>query len=318
MNEQPQVHTTPGTGRRLLTVGILALLVAGALVVLWIIGPQIPFLGTPELPPTRTDARGVPMVLVPAGTFTMGVDSPEALAECERLGTSPCDRKDFADAAPAHIVTLGAFYIDRYEVTNGRYAECVEAGACAEPSSTKSYTRDSYYGDPQYADHPVILVNWYDGQLYCGWRAARLPTEAEWEKAARGTDGRLYPWGNSFLLGRANLCDRNCSFPWSDSEQDDGHADTAPVGSYTGGASPYGAEDMAGNVWEWVGDRYGADYYLLSPPVNPEGPSEGAFRVARGGAWFSPAIAATASYRLANVPTARYHFVGGFRCALPT
>ena len=316
MNEEPNSPTSVRPGRPFLVVGVLGLLAASALAYLWIISAESRSPPTRNLATSLADSHGVPMVLVPAGPFTMGVDPEVAVAECERLGASPCDPEDFADAAPAHLVTLGAFYIDRYEVTNERYAECVAAGACAPPSDTKSYSRATYFGDPQYAHHPVILVNWFDGQNYCEWRGARLPTEAEWEKAARGSDGRLYPWGNSFLPGRANFCDGNCSFPWADDEQDDGHTDTARVGTYPDGASPYGAHDMAGNVWEWVADRYDADYYLGSPPVNPQGPSEGAFRVARGGAWFSPAIATLAPHRLANVPTARYHFVGGIRCAL--
>ncbi|MFQ5945781.1 MAG: formylglycine-generating enzyme family protein [Anaerolineae bacterium] len=317
MNEEPNYSSSVRASHRILTVGIVALLATSALVYLGIIRDQVPSPSTQDLSPTLVDARGVAMVLVPDGPFTMGVDPDAAIAECEQLGASPCDREDFADAAPPHLVTLGAFYIDTYEVTNEQYAKCVAAGTCAPPSDTKSYTRDSYYGDPQFADYPVILVNWFDAQTHCEWRGARLPTEAEWEKAARGSEGRLYPWGNSFLPGRANLCDRNCGFPWADRGQDDGHADTAPVGTYPDGESPYGAHDLAGNVWEWVADRYGSDYYLLSPPVNPQGPSEEAFRVARGGAWFSPAIAIAAPYRLANVPTARYHLVGGFRCALP-
>lgn len=258
----------------------------------------------------------VPMVLVRAGPFRMGSDPELALAECENLlSGAGCQRSGFEDQEPVHTVKLDDFLIDRYEVTNARYAECVDAGKCFAPSSTASSTRQSYYGNAEYDDYPVILVSWFDAKRHCEWRGARLPTEAEWEKAARGTDGRLYPWGNALASNRANFCDRNCRYDWAHADYDDGYADTAPVGSYSMGISPYGVYDMAGNVWEWVSDWYDADYYSASPSENPTGPSSGQFRVARGGAWFSQGISVLAPHRMANVPTAGYHLVGGFRCA---
>lgn len=274
-----------------------------------------PILTPTPYPATITDAYGVPMVLVPAGPFTMGADPEEALAECRRLRGEGCRREDFLDEAPAHTVTLDAFYIDQYEVTNARYAACVAAGACRPPRAIRSYTREVYYGDPRYDDYPVVLLSWYQALNYCRWRGARLPTEAEWEKAARGTDGRRYPWGDVFDGTRANFCDRNCPYEWASPSEDDGYADTAPVGSYPEGVSPYGAYDMAGNVWEWVADWYDADYYAASPVENPQGPATGLYRVVRGGAWFSVGSSLRTTYRLRNVPTATYHLTGGFRCA---
>ena len=260
-------------------------------------------------------SRGVQMVLVPAGPFVMGSDAGSALAECRNTSDADnCTIGAFRDEEPVHTVTLDHFYIDMYEVTNARYAECVRSGECDSPSDLGSHTRERYFGDPRFDDYPVILVSWHDAQGYCRWRGARLPTEAEWEKAARGTDARLYPWGDAVDGDRANFCDRNCSYEWAGVDYDDGYADTAPVGSYSDGVSPYGAQDMAGNVWEWVSDWYDADYYAGSPSTNPAGPRSGEYRVARGGAWFSKPSSVRVTHRMANVPTATYHLVGGFRC----
>lgn len=197
---------------------------------------------TPALPQPgeiRPDDAGVPMAYIPAGEFTMGGSADAALAECKKYRPNPdeCNRDWFTDEEPAHPVTLDAFWIDQYEVTNARYAECVAAGSCTPPAETKSYTRDSYYNNPEFVDYPVIYVDWNQAKSYCEWRGGRLPKEAEWEKAARGTDGRTYPWGNDFDGGRTNFCDKNCTLDWANKNYDDGYADTAPVGSYPAGVS---------------------------------------------------------------------------------
>jgi formylglycine-generating enzyme required for sulfatase activity/predicted Ser/Thr protein kinase len=264
------------------------------------------------LPTTITDARGVRMVFVPAGSFTMGSDPDVALAECKKLyigGT--CDRSWFDDEYPPHTVTLNAFYIDQYEVTNAQYKQCVDAGKCAAPAQRKSYTRDSYYGDSKYDNYPVIYANWEQAKTYCEWRGSntRLPTEAEWEKAARGTDGRLYPWGNTFDGRRVNFCDRNCIFSWANKDYDDGYADTAPVGSYPDGVGPYSAYDMAGNVWEWT-----ADWYQMYPGGKPSSDFGEKYRVVRGGAWDYFGYLVRAAYRIRNAPAGADYLVG-FRCA---
>jgi serine/threonine protein kinase len=210
------------------------------------------------LPARITDDYNVEMVLAPAGAFEMG----------SRNG-------DF-DESPVHTVRLDDYYIDKYEVTNELYARCVQAGECQPPSSSSSYTHDSYYGNPEFDDYPVIWVDWQQAQTFCQWRGARLPSEAEWEKAARGTHGRTYPWGEGFDCTKANY--GGCS------------GDTEQVGAFPDGASPYGALDMAGNVWEWVADWYDDNYYSISPSENPAGPASGQYRVLRGGSWSHGAV----------------------------
>ena len=223
------------------------------------------------------------MVYVPAGEFSMGSD------------TGGSNEK------PIHTVTLDAFWIDQTEVTNGMYARCVAAGACQPPSDTASYTRSSYYNDTQYADYPVIYVDWDQASAYCAWCGARLPTEAEWEKAARGADGRTYPWGENIDSILANYSINV--------------GDTTKVGSYPDGASPYGALDMAGNVWEWVDDWYGSNYYNHSPISNPTGPDSGASKVLRGGFWGNDGLILLSAYRYWGDPTNAGDVIG-FRCVL--
>jgi formylglycine-generating enzyme required for sulfatase activity len=225
-------------------------------------------------------------VYVPAGEFTMGNDS----------GAS--------DQRPAHTVYLDSFWMDRTEVTNAMYAPCVSAGACTPPLETRSITRPDYYGNAQFADYPVLFVNWQQARAYCEWTGRRLPTEAEWEKAARGSDGRLYPWGNEVPGPSRTNFNRV-------------RGDTVAAGSYAGqngNASFYGALDMAGNVWEWVSDWYSGTYYPTSPASNPQGPASGAVRVLRGGAWDSAGADVRAAARFQFGPTNRQNFIG-FRCA---
>ncbi len=175
------------------------------------------------------------------------------------------DFPEQVDERPQHTVHLDAFWIDRTEVTNARYRLCVEAGACAEPECWD----DDALNAP---DQPVVCVTWRDAVGYAAWAGGRLPTEAEWEKAARGTDGRLYPWGDGAPdCERANY-NRCVGLP-------------LPVGSLPGGASPYGVLDMAGNVHEWVSDRYGKYSYADSARENPLGPDSGFNRVTRGGSF---------------------------------
>jgi formylglycine-generating enzyme required for sulfatase activity len=259
-------------------------------------------------------ADGMVMVYVPAGEFEMGSDDDDvdyALQLCNEYH-GDCERGWFEDEQPVHTVALDGFWIDRTEVTNTQYQQCVESGACDPPAESGSYTRDSYYGNNAYADYPVIWVNWQQAVDYCEWAGARLPTEAEWAYAARGPEGRVFPWGDQFDGTRLNYCDANCKFDWADDAVDDGYADTAPVGSFSVGASWCSALDMAGNVWEWVADWYG--HYPPGRQVNPAGPSSGENRVLRGGSWFCGPYDVRSASRVRFPPASRdYHW--GFRCA---
>jgi hypothetical protein len=227
-----------------------------------------------NIPVPLGDARHASMVFVPAGEFLMG----------------------------SNTVYLDSFWIDKTEVTNAMYAQCVQAGKCSPPRSHASHTRESYYQNTEFDDYPVIYVSWVDAHNYCSWAGGRLPTEAEWEKAARGTDGRPFPWGDDEPSGVTGLLNFRAQ-------------DTTEVGSYTDGASPYGARDMAGNVSEWVADWLSLEYYNNPPAANPFGPDSGEYRVWRGGSWANTSIERVRTYsRTGNFPTDSSGGIG-FRCA---
>jgi formylglycine-generating enzyme required for sulfatase activity len=286
----------------------------------------------PELAPTITGKDGAEMVLVPAGEFIMG-STPADIASLLRRHPK-AESAIRQDETPQHRVFLEAFYIDKYEVTNARFQQFVQTtgyrtqaereggGKIRTGEKTWVQVPDATWRAPRgkgssiagLEAHPVVQVSWHDAKAYCTWAGKRLPTEAEWEKAARGTDGRLYPWGNELDGTRANFCDRNCPFAWKDAAVDDGYRATAPVGSYEVGKSPYGAYDMAGNVWEWVADWYDAKYYRRSPARNPSGPTAGTQVVLRGGSWLYTAPDFRTTER-AGVPPDRRNENIGLRCA---
>jgi formylglycine-generating enzyme required for sulfatase activity len=187
---------------------------------------------------------------IPPGEFTMGSADEDELAD--------------DDEKPVHTVEVDGFWIMQSEVTNAQYGRCVEAGACTPPANDR-------WNDAMYAEHPVTGVDWRQASAYAAWAGGRLPTDAEWEKACRGTDGRIYPWGDE----PPNI-ERLNSYPSTIS-------DTIPVRSYPPGAN--GLYDMAGNVWEWTADWYDETYYAQSPTANPQGPESGEWRTLRGGSW---------------------------------
>ena len=308
---QVPVNTKPRTlpWRWLITVGVMGILVIilvavlisqvqggrnetptgidttqeAALIPSDIITPIIPTIKVPSnsLPVDFIDEYGVPMNLIPAGEFQMGNES----------GYDP--------EKPVHTVYLDAFYMDIYEVTNAQYRQCVESKFCAKPSYSKSYTLDSYYDNSTYNDYPVIYVDWERSQSFCEWRGTRLPTEAEWEKAARGKlEGKLYPWGDQTpVFSVANFAFYK--------------GDTVQVGSYP--PNGFGLYDMAGNVWEWVMDWYSDHYYAISSLNNPTGPSSGEYRILRGGSWIRNDFFLRVACRFSRASVGNYDI--GFRCA---
>lgn len=245
------------------------------------------------------------MILVPAGAFSMGRDRDELVEDCRHtgIGDTQC-RGHSKDEGPRRRVTLQAFHIDRFEVTNADFERFVEASGYRttlerdSPDAAQSWRTAAHSSGR--AKHPVVFVSWHDAHAYCAWAGKRLPTEAEWEKAARGSDGRRFPWGDEWDSTRANG-ERTLKT-------------TSAVGSYPRGASPYGVEDMAGNVWEWVADWYDESYYRRGPEVDPPGPTEGTARVIRGGSWRGDSFFLRSSYRVGGTPDSRADYIG-FRCA---
>lgn len=257
---------------------------------------------TNTLRPTKiVDLPGGDMMLVPAGYFKMGESAERAQAECERVtspdGCRPNVDFAFTDEAPMHTVYLEDFYIDRTEVTNSMYNLCIQKAVCGASGGG-------------IVNNPVVNITWTDAASYCDMIGERLPTEAEWEKAARGTDGRTFPWGNaapSGTLARYNpYTPTNFLGPLKP-------APLADVNSFPDGASPYGVLNLAGNAWEWTADWFSADYYSKSPKANPQGPTIGTFRVMRGGSFVNPESYLRVSLRGSREPDKKSTSLG-FRC----
>jgi formylglycine-generating enzyme required for sulfatase activity len=217
------------------------------------------------------------LVCVPAGKFWMGAAASDTNAD--------------TNERPQQEVDLGPYWIDRTEITNAMYQKCIESGKCIAPGNTQSNTRASYFGNPQFNNYPVINVYWNDAKAYCAWAGRSLPTEPQWEKAARGTDGRRYPWGDTgpdTSLANFNMNEK----------------DTTEVGKYPKGASLYGAMDMSGNVWEWV-----ADSVQPSPSTDPSTMAH----ILRGGSWGSGNWYVRSSMRYRVIESRNIN--SGFRCS---
>ena len=232
------------------------------------------------------------MVKVPAGEFRMG---------CDKKGDPDC----WAGEEPVHTVHVDAFSIDKYEVTFRRYQKCIDAGRCKEPGIGGACN----YGWPGKDDMPVNCVTWYQAEAFCKWEGKRLPTEAEWEKAARGTDLRRFPWGSA-----APSCEYAAMDRPGAGHMGCGTGDTLPVGSRPAGASPYGAMDMAGNLWEWTADWYDPFYYWNSPKRDPRGPGSGTYKTARGGDIYTRTPRALRTAVRFNYAPENYSIAVGFRC----
>ena len=204
------------------------------------------------------------MVVIPAGEFWMGTED------------------GLQDARPLHRVHLSSYWFDKYEVTNTQYRQCVEGGGCTPPKDRLMFE------DPQRAQHPVTNITWSQARSFCQWQGKRLPTEAEWEKAARGTDGRRYPWGNNEEVLKRHMREGVLTADANGA---------GPVGRQRATASPYGVFDLIGSLSEWVKDWYAEDFYQTSPVRDPQGPSRGSFRVLRGGEWNEKSPNIQSSYR---------------------
>lgn len=231
---------------------------------------------------TQTSAQdGMTQVYIPEGKYLMG-------------NADETNGKD----SPAHVVYLDAFWMDQVEVTNAMYEKCIQASGCTTPT----VNFNPYYGKWVYRDYPVVYVTWFQAEEYCQWAGRRLPTEAEWEKAARGTDGRTYPWGNSLPNPRLANFDLGL------------RGEAISAYRYPLGASPYGVLNMSGNVREWIADWFAPDYYRTSPLANPTGPASGTERSLRSGS-YNEDRKEIAVFRRYNHDPKSPGLSRGFRCA---
>ena len=274
--------------------------------------PPVVQADTPEaLIDTNSDFSG--MAQIPAGRFRMGLSfkqSNQILDMCTKVDKT-CTRWWFKDELPDRFVDVNKYWIDIYEVTNEKYLEFVKATghrpALDDTCETDACWQGNLWKGKGFPDtirnQPVTQVNWYDAVAYCKWRGKRLPTEAEWEKAARGPSGNMYPWGNRPPPGKATYRRK-----WR------GVHTMTDVGSYPTGVSIYGVHDLAGNVWEWVADWYDRNYYKKKINYNPKGPKTGKFKVVRGGSWVNYADTLHSAFRRWSRPEVLFNDTG-FRCA---
>ena len=253
------------------------------------------------------------MVRIPKGTFKMGssfIENKKHTKECRKYDKS-CELWWFSDEFPDQLIFLDSFWIDVYEVTNDKYLEFVIATGhrlaldetCETAKCREGNLWEGFSFPARIKRQPVTQVSWQDANAYCRWQGKRLPSEAEWEKAARGPSGNVYPWGSRSPKNRATYGRK-----WR------GIFTMTDAGTYSQGVSLYGVFDMAGNVWEWVDDWYDLKYYQWRRKKNPRGPGEGEFKIVRGGSWVNHADTLRSSFRRWSEPEVRYNDTG-FRCA---
>lgn len=242
-------------------------------------------------------------VYVPNGEFIMGSTDEQFTAAHNDCVNSQIEFCSFEGEKPQHEVNLDGFWIMQTEVTNSQYKKCVDVGRCTSPHNNS-------WNQAANSEYPVTDVDWNQANDYATWVGGRLPTEAEWEKAARGKDGRIYPWGNEWSGNRTNYCDSNCQAPWKDITGNDGYSLVAPINRYPENDSPYNAFDLAGNVGEWVADYYDGMYYKIAPNRNPAGPPTGEHRVYRGGSGYHHRSYLRTAFRGALEPTDSFPDLG--------
>lgn len=266
-----------------------------------------PTSGFPNLSePRQSSNDGATLIYIPPGQFTMGITREQIDWFRQFCDTAGCV-EIYEASFPEHLVELtNGYWIYRTEVSNAQYAQCVSSGGCQPPRASSSGSRVSYYDNPDFADHPVVWVDWDQANAYCSWAGGRLPTSAEWEYAARGSDKWLFPWGNDFPSGGQAIANVNNAF-----------SDTQPVNEFVNSASPFGLLNTSGNVWEWVYDWYSVNYYRDNTNwTNPLGPSSGSYKVGRGGSWKHPVFSiAIQDWEIPNEVQSNYDYDGvGFRC----
>lgn len=289
--------------RGLALVGVALLGLGGLPAQMWSVAPSA----------ERQSVHLSPIAWIPGGELAQGSDAADlrqAMILClfprDAVLSGGCSEEDFSDERPSRRVWVSSFGIDRTEVSNARWRSCMRAGACLPPRLADADPRVSAPQDP------VGGVTWGEAETYCRWAGGRLPTEAEWERAARGATHRRFPWGNDYN-------DRLANHGLTGDRPDgvDGYRYAAPVTAFPQAASPFGVLQMAGNVWEWTADWYQPDAYLGEDRVDPTGPAQGTERVVRGGSWRSPAYALRVAHRGHRLPDQAWPDVG-LRCAYDT
>jgi formylglycine-generating enzyme required for sulfatase activity len=280
--------------------------------------------------PLEIPVLGGSLIFIPGGFFNMGATAGTLVEECASFRDG-CEEDWFSASEPSHMVLVAPYYLDAHEVTNEAYvsflndlqADVAENAclgqACIDLAESQIIPDGELFSvDPELSLHPAAGVTWYGAAAYCAWRSVRLPTEAEWEKAASWNDREgvktIYPWGDEFDGSLTNFCDTNCDAPQANPDYDDGYDAAAPVASFEGGRSPAGIDDLAGNVWEWVSDWYAPDFFTDAIYTNPIGPEDGESKVVRGGSWFDTGNFTSGLIRFPSPPENADKTIG-FRCA---